>query len=110
MSRRDRARALGEKKGAHTVCRISDLEEQGAWGSNILEHGLWDVRSKSLRGLAGLVGWICMSGCRVPCAKLVLLSDRLEFASRHYVSVVEGVRSPFFVARSMSFQMRNSDF
>ena len=60
MSRRDRARALGEKKGAHTVCRISDLEEQGAWVSNIVEHGLWDVRSKSLRVLEGLlVGFAC---------------------------------------------------
>ena len=85
------------RQNARTRCvGISDLEEQGAWGSQRLEHGLWDVRSNSLRGLAVLVGWICMSGCRVPCAKLVLLSDRLEFAFRHYVSLVEGVRSRFF--------------
>ena len=49
-----------------------------------------------VEGLGGLVGWICMLGCRVPCAKLVLMSDRLEFAFRHDVSVVEGVRRPFF--------------
>ena len=47
-------------------------------GDVVLEHGLWDARSNALRVLGVLVGWMCLSGCRVPCERLVWLSECLE--------------------------------